>query len=140
MFDKGQGLFISGSEKQISVASQVWMILSDVVNEKEGKQILTALSKNIDAVKPVSPYMYHYYIEALIKCGMHSEAKNLIASYWGGMVSNGADTFWEVYDPENDFLSPYNSFLVNSACHAWSCTPVYFFRKYYDLLFSEPTN
>jgi hypothetical protein len=64
---------------------------------------------------------------------MGQEAKEKLTSYWGGMVKKGADTFWEVYDPQNDFLSPYNSYLANSYCHAWSCTPVYFIRKYPEL-------
>ena len=53
--------------------------------------------------------------------------------YWGGMVQKGADTFWEVYDPNDDCRSPYNSHLVNSYCHAWSCTPVYFINKYLEI-------
>ena len=69
----------------------------------------------------------------MIQCGMGQEAKERLTTYWGGMVKKGADTFWEVYDPQNDFLSPYNSYLVNSYCHAWSCTPVYFIRKYPEL-------
>ena len=44
------------------------------------------------------------------------------------MVKAGADTFWEVYDPSNADLSPYGSVLVNSYCHAWSCTPAYLLR------------
>jgi hypothetical protein len=46
------------------------------------------------------------------------------------MIKKGADTFWEVYDPADEFKSPYGFFPVNSYCHAWSCTPVYFIRKY----------
>jgi hypothetical protein len=66
---------------------------------------------------------------------MYKEAGQMIKDYWGGMVKKGADTFWEVYDPEDDFLSPYGSFMMNSYCHAWSCTPVYFLRKYNSKLF-----
>ena len=51
----------------------------------------------------------------------------------GGMAALGADTFWEVYDPTDHFKSPYNFFPVNSYCHAWSCTPVYFINKYADI-------
>jgi hypothetical protein len=61
---------------------------------------------------------------------LFGKARSLLTSYWGGMIEKGADTFWEVYDPTNDFLSPYNSAIINSYCHAWSCTPVYFLRKY----------
>ena len=64
---------------------------------------------------------------------LKQEAKEMLTNYWGGMVNKGADSFWEVYDPKDDFLSPYNFFPVNSYCHAWSCTPVYFIRKYPEI-------
>ncbi|MFK4435278.1 hypothetical protein [Paenibacillus sp. RC21] len=53
-----------------------------------------------------------------------------LKSYWGGMLRDGADTFWELYDPHNKAFSPYGSYLINSYCHAWSCTPTYLIRKY----------
>jgi hypothetical protein len=28
----------------------------------------------------------------------------MLVNYWGGMVEKGADTFWEVYDPKDDFF------------------------------------
>ena len=51
--------------------------------------------------------------------------------YWGEMIHDGADTFWELYNPFNKYESPYGSVAVNSFCHAWSCTPTYFLRKFY---------
>jgi hypothetical protein len=53
-------------------------------------------------------------------------------TYWGGMIQNGADTFWELYNPHNKEFSPYGSQLINSYCHAWSwsCTPTYLIRNY----------
>jgi hypothetical protein len=83
--------------------------------------------QNVDY--PGAPYLYHYVIEAMIQCGMKQEAKDMLVNYWGGMVKKGADTFWEVYDAKDDFLSPNNFFRVNSYCHAWSCTPVYYIRN-----------
>lgn len=53
--------------------------------------------------------------------------------YWGGMVRLGADTFWELYNPENADESPYGGTIVNSYCHAWSCGPAYFLRKYFKM-------
>jgi alpha-L-rhamnosidase len=127
---KETGLFVSGPRKQVSYASQAWMILSGVASAEEGRKAINVLSSMKDAVRPGAPYLFHYYIEAMIQCGMQKEAKESIVNYWGDMVKRGADTFWEVYDPKNDFLSPYNFYPVNSYCHAWSCTPVYFIRKY----------
>ena len=72
----------------------------------------------------------HYYVEALMRSGLTGAARQQVLSYWGNMVIKGADTFWEVYDPENDYTSPYKFYPVNSYCHAWSCTPAYFIRKY----------
>ena len=130
LYDKNAGVFVSGKDKQVSYASQAWMVLSGVATKAEGARALRQLLSLPNVVYPGAPYLYHYVIEAMIQCDMKKEAKDLIVNYWGDMVKKGADTFWEVYDPKDDFLSPYNFFPVNSYCHAWSCTPVYFIRKY----------
>ena len=81
----------------------------------------------------VTPYMYHYFIETLMENGLKDQALDCMKSYWGGMVRAGADTFWELYDPKDPCASPYGSRLVNSFCHAWSGTPSYFIRKYFQM-------
>ena len=133
LYDKKSGLFVGTKNKQISYASQIWMILSGIATKEEGKRCLLALNTAQDVCYPGTPYMYHYYIQSLVDCGMHQEAKDALINYWGGMIKKGADTFWEAYDPNNDFISPYNFYPINSYCHAWSCTPVYFIRKYPDI-------
>jgi len=130
LYDRDKQLFISGGDKQVSYASQIWMVLGGVATMKENQKVMSGLQNYADALKPGGPYLYHYYVQALIQCGMATEAKNTLLNYWGGMIKKGADTFWEVYDPEDDFRSPYHFFPMNSYCHAWSCTPVYFIRKY----------
>jgi len=129
-YDKSTGVYVGLSNQQVSYASQIWMVLAGVPSVAEGKRALLALNKLPDVCIPGGPYLYHYYIEALLKSGLNDEAKNAVAGYWGDMVAKGADTFWEVYDPNNEFTSPYNFYPVNSYCHAWSCTPTYFIRKY----------
>jgi alpha-L-rhamnosidase len=133
LYDKQAGVFMSGKERQVSYASQAWMVLSGVANKTEGAAAFKKLPSMQHVIYPGAPYLYHYVVEAMIQCDMKQEAKELVLDYWGDMVKKGADTFWEVYDPKNDFLSPYNFFPVNSYCHAWSCTPVYFIRKYPDI-------
>ncbi|MBQ5396538.1 MAG: glycoside hydrolase, partial [Alistipes sp.] len=110
--------------------SQVWMILSETLSAKEGVRALEYVLSDSTTCYPGSPYAYHYLIEAMLQCGMNERARELLVSYWGGMIEKGADTFWEVYDPNEDKKSPYGFFPVNSYCHAWSCTPVYFINKY----------
>ena len=63
---------------------------------------------------------------------MMDKAKEKICSYWGEMVSDGADCFYELYDPNDKKMSPYGSRVINSYCHAWSGTPSYFIRKYFS--------
>ena len=127
------GVVVSGPQRQVSYLSQVWMILSGTLTPKEGARAMTAVLNDPTACRPGSPYAYHYVIEALIACGMRDEAREQLLEYWGGMVGRGADTFWEVYDPMDDCKSPYGFYPVNSYCHAWSCTPVYFINTYKDI-------
>lgn len=127
------GVVVSGLQRQVSYLSQVWMILSGTLTPKEGARAMTAVLNDPTACRPGSPYAYHYVIEALIACGMRDEAREQLLEYWGGMVERGADTFWEVYDPMDDCKSPYGFYPVNSYCHAWSCTPVYFINTYKDI-------
>jgi hypothetical protein len=104
------------------------MVLSGIASPTDGARVMRALPSMSDAVRPGGPYLYHYVIEAMLRCGMKREALDLLTSYWGGMVDAGADTFWEVYDPKDPMLSPYGNVLSNSYCHAWSCTPAWLLR------------
>ena len=47
------------------------------------------------------------------------------------MLSAGADTFWECCDLDDLSASPYGGMIVNSYCHAWSCTPAYLIDKFF---------
>lgn len=130
LYDKKRGVMVSGTNHQISVLSQTWAIKSGILSKELGTRSLHNVLNSTSSVKPGTPYGTHYLIDAMLLCGMNKEARTYLIDYWGGMVRKGADTFWEAYDPENDYISPYNFFPVNSACHAWSCTPVYFINKY----------
>ena len=130
-WDEKQKLFVSGKDRQVSYASQVWLILGGAANQKEGINILHRVAQHQNAVRIVTPYMYHYYIEAFLQCGEKEDALQIMKTYWGGMAKQGADTFWELYDPKNPEASPYGGTIVNSYCHAWSCAPAYFLRRYY---------
>jgi len=129
-WDSARGIFTSGPQRQVSWASQAWMVLSEIAAPDEAAAALRAVGSWPDAIRAGTPYLYHYVVEAMLRSGLRAEALDLIRSYWGGMVEAGADTFWEVYDPWNALLSPYDNVLINSYCHAWSCTPTYLVRQY----------
>lgn len=128
-YDRGKGLFV-GYGKRISYMDNVWFCLAEVFSKEERAKLLTRLEKQENAVKPVTPYAYHYYVQVLMDCGLVERGFALINEYWGGMVTLGADTFFECFDPNAPEKSPYGNAALNSYCHAWGCTPAYFFRKY----------
>lgn len=131
LYNEDNRAFLNGlDEYQLSVHSQVWMILGGVIQGEKAKSLLLSCLENPNAKQPVTPYMRHYVTEAMLKLGMRTEAVEYLKKYWGGMVDLGADTFWEAYVPEDPDFSPYGDRLINSLCHAWSCTPSYFIRKY----------
>ena len=129
LWDERSRLFVSGEKCQRSLASQVWMLLGGVLESEEAKMLLRRLDRE-ELVRPVTPYMMHYYTEAAMMYGERELALQILRNYWGGMVRSGADTFWELYDPSDPEASPYGGCIVNSYCHAWSCAPAYFLRKY----------
>ena len=131
LWDDAQQLFVSGAQKQVSYASQVWMVLAGVVDAQAGGELLDRVIALNPEKGMVSPYMNHHFTEALLMCGRKEKALEYIKYYWGGMIRLGADTFWELYNPQNPAESPYGSSIVNSYCHAWSCTPAYLLRKYF---------
>ena len=130
LWDQDMGFFVSGADRQVSWASQIWMALAEIFDEQESGKLLDRLFAQQPAIKPNTPYMYHHLVEALFLTGRQTLAWEQLHAYWGTMIKYGADCFWEVFDPNNLFLSPYGDSLINSYCHAWSCTPTYFIRKY----------
>ncbi|MBR3001822.1 MAG: hypothetical protein IKF39_12560 [Oscillospiraceae bacterium] len=132
MYDPGKGLYVSGEKKQVSVASQMWMVLAGIASGDRAGEILMNVLEESEAVALNSPYAYHFLIQALLDAGLKDEAYQRMVSYWGAMADQGADTFWEIFNPEDPYFSPYGGIVVHSFCHAWSCTPAYFLRKYYS--------
>ena len=114
------------------------MVLGGAMEGKAAERLFDRMEACPEAITMVTPYMYHNYIDALIKIGKKDVAHRKMSKYWGGMVANSADTFWELYNPENPNESPYGGTIVNSYCHAWSCGPAYFLRTYFNDTKDEP--
>jgi len=78
----------------------------------------------------ISPYYNYYVISAMAKMGHRKEALEWIRMYWGGMIEEGATSFWEAYDPswyKEDFhaslQSDNRSGYFVSLAHGWSSGP-----------------
>ena len=130
LYHQERKLFVTGND-EYNIASQVWMVLAGVMSPEENKEIMQTVVREMFPVKGIAtPYMYHHIVEALFEAGLKEDAVSLMKNYWGKMIDLGADTFWEAFDPNMPEYSPYGSPIVNSYCHAWSCTPVYLIKKY----------
>lgn len=130
LYDETKHLFVTNGN-EYNIASQVWMVLAHVLSDEENKVLMQETINTLFPIKGIAtPYMYHHVVEAMYEAGLSNEATQLMKEYWGKMVDLGADTFWEAFDPNQPDYSPYGSPIVNSYCHAWSCTPVYLIKKY----------
>lgn len=109
-----------------TLASQIWAILGQVVTGEEARTLLKRSLEDASLVAPMSPYLQHFLLEACRLVGNEEALHQVIRSYWGAMLETGTTTFYEVFKEDDPFYSPYKQTWVNSACHAWSCTPVYF--------------
>lgn len=128
-YDKEKGVF--AEESVVTWAGNCYMILSGFISEEDGRAIMKNLKQCEQAIVPVTPYAYHYCLEAYASLKMIDEMKDLLDKVWNGMIRCGADTFWEVYKYGDPTFSPYGDVRLNSFCHAWSCTPICFVKKYF---------
>ena len=133
LYNRKTGLFVGTGDKQISYASQIWMILSGVASKAEGKKGFISIDYNARCLLSRHSLYVSLLYSVADRLWHESRSQRGFSQYWGGMIAKGADTFWEAYDPTNDFISPYDFYPINSYCHAWSCTPVYFIRKYPEI-------
>ena len=54
-------------------------------------------------------------------------------SYWGGMLSEGATSFWEKYNPNEKGAEKYSMYgrkYGKSLCHSWGAGPIYLLGRY----------
>ena len=78
----------------------------------------------------ISPYFNAYLLDALALGNRSQQALDWIRTYWGGMLAQGATSFWESYDlrwPKTDFhlslqADGTSGFFVSLA-HGWSSGP-----------------
>ncbi len=81
-----------------------------------------------DAV--ISPYFNAYVLDAMARLGHRREALDWMRAYWGGMLAEGATSFWESYDLRWPKTNPHLSLQADgtsgyfvSMAHGWSSGP-----------------
>ena len=92
----------------------------------------------------ISPYYNYYVIRAMAETGHRKDALAWIRQYWGGMLAEGATSFWEAYDPswyKEDFHASLQadnrSGYFVSLAHGWSSGPTAWLME--EVLGIKPT-
>ena len=105
----------------------MFAILSELAQEEEAKRIAQVLAE--EKLPPIgTPYMGIMESWALAKAGLRQEALKKIRRTWGGMLKEGATTFFEAYDETLQGEKLYEFYgrpYGLSCCHAWGSGPVF---------------
>lgn len=120
--------------RQITKFPNMFAILYGLADEEERRDIMQGVMLNPDVPAITTPYMRFYELETLLVDGHHEQVLKEIRDYWGGMLREGATSFWEKYNPEEsgaEHLAMYGRPYGKSLCHAWGASPVYLLGKYY---------
>lgn len=119
---------------QITKFPNMFAILYDIVDDATKRNIVDSVLEN-DKIDPITtPYMRFYELEALCMMGRQTQVLQEIRNYWGGMLREGATSFWEKYIPSEqgtEHLAMYGRPYGKSLCHAWGASPVYLLGRYF---------
>ncbi len=92
--------------------------------------VLSHVKQDSPSDQVISPYFNAYVLDAMTAAGHHSEALDWIRTYWGGMLAEGATSFWESYDLRWPKTNPHLSLQADgtsgyfvSMAHGWSSGP-----------------
>ncbi|MBE6207871.1 MAG: alpha-rhamnosidase [Rikenellaceae bacterium] len=104
------------------------------LSEEQQQQIKHSVLLNDEILKITTPYMRFYELEALCVLGEQEAVMGEMKDYWGGMLREGATSFWEKYNPTESgtqHLAMYGRPYGKSLCHAWGASPIYLLGRYY---------
>lgn len=103
-------------------------------SDSQKKDIMQHVMLNPDIEAITTPYMRFYELEALCEQGLQNTVLSEMKAYWGGMLREGATSFWEKYIPSEkgtEHLQMYGRPYGKSLCHAWGASPIYLIGKYF---------
>jgi len=112
----------------------MFAILYGYADDEEQEAILRHVLLNDDVPPITTPYMRFYELEVLCMAGRQSTVLEEMKAYWGGMLREGATTFWEKYIPTEhgaEHLAMYGRPYGKSLCHAWGASPLYLLGRYF---------
>jgi hypothetical protein len=106
------------------------LAMPDPGNTTLWTNVLSRVKQDSPADQVISPYFNAYVIDAMASLGHRREALDWIRQYWGGMLDEGATSFWEAYDlrwPKTDahlsLQADNTTGYFISFAHGWSSGP-----------------
>lgn len=120
--------------EQINKFPNMFAITLGYLDEEKKASVMKNVMLNEDVLKITTPYMRFYELEAMCAMGYQTQVMQEMKAYWGGMLKEGATSFWEKYNPEESgtqHLAMYGRPYGKSLCHAWGASPIYLLGKYY---------
>jgi len=136
-WNEEKGAFIDSyksGENNVTRHANIFAVMYDIASEEQAQSILKNVLKNDEITKITTPYFEGYELDALAKLGEFGAVEKMLTSYYGGMISLGAQTIWEEYHPEMSGIEHYAMYggkYEKSLCHAWGAGPIYLFGRYY---------
>jgi hypothetical protein len=126
---------------EVTRYAAIFSLLFDYVDGEKKDALRENTLKNDEVLRITTPYMRFYELAALCEVGEQEYVLGEMLDYWGGMLAEGATSFWEQYIPGErglEHLAMYGRPFGRSLCHSWGAAPVYLLGKYY--LGVEPTS
>ena len=112
----------------------MFAIMYGYLDKEKQETVKNSVILNDDVIKITTPYMRFYELEALCMLGEQDQVMKEMKAYWGGMLKEGATSFWEKYNPDEhgrEKLAMYGRPYGKSLCHAWGASPIYLLGRYY---------
>lgn len=106
--------------------------------------VLSHVKQDAWSDQTITPYFNFFVLEAMAQMGHREAALQWIRQYWGGMLAEGATSFWEAYDlrwpkdqPHLSLQADNTSGYRTSLAHGWSAGPAAWLQE--ELLGIRPT-
>ncbi len=115
-------------QNKVTRYANMFAVMFDLLDEEKTKSVIDNVLLNDDVQQITTPYMRFYEQVTLSKIASEQNIVAEIEKYWGGMLNEGATTFWEAYDPKETGKEKYAMYgrpYGKSLCHAWGANPIY---------------
>lgn len=135
-WDEEKNAFIDDyrtGNRNVTRHANIFALLYQLTTPDRLEKIIRHVIRNSEIPAITTPYFEFFELDAMCGIGEFSYMTDMLRSYWGGMLEQGATTFWEEYFPEKSRVENYAMYgkdFGRSLCHAWGASPIYLLGKY----------